>query len=558
MTTHTSVYTAFKNAAEDHRDKIALRWKHDTTWKQCTYHEFLEKVDAFADSLIRIGVKRKDKIAIWSENRPEWLMADLALNKIGAISVPIHTTSNEDSVLRIIAHSESVGIILSGDMFDKGYSLPKDTLKMSVCFDRKETKEKDLFIHCISFETLTGGKDISSKNDPYKLASIVYTSGTTGAQKGAMITNRNFLSNIESSCDRFPIYKTDIFLSFLPLSHILERTAGSYVPITQGATIAYATSVKNLLGELSEIRPTMLIAVPKIFERFHEGVFMKVEEGSAGKKKLFYWAMKQSPQNKIRFALASILVHRKIRSRFGSRLRTAISGGASLQRHIIKFFFKVGVPIIEGYGLTETTAAITVNKPSNPKPGSVGVPIRGIDVRITKEKEIIAKGPLIFEGYWNNPAETKRVFSDEWFHTGDLGYIDEERNVYIIGRAKEIIVTKNGKNIIPETIESVLNESHYIEQSLVVGHKRDHLVALIVPQMDTFKKENILPNSMERTIHNDIERINRKLPYHEHVRSFAILEKPFTIESGDLTPTLKIRRLLIEKKYIKVIDRLYR
>lgn len=512
----------------------------------------LERVDALAEGLRVIGVDRGAHVAIWSENRPEWLIADLAINKLGAVSVPIHTVANRANAEHILVHSESMFLIVSAGIAEKNPDLPHQALRRVVVIGETvpEALQSDTTMLFKDLFDLRSTALMLPENAS-EIASIVYTSGTTGLPKGVVLTNRNFLANIEATTARIPIFPTDVFLSFLPLSHILERTAGSFLPMLSGASIAYAENIPSLRSNMEEIRPTVLVSVPKIFERIYEEVFHKASHAPAWRKKLFFWALKH--RKGVRGHIASILVYQKIRNVFGGRMRIAVSGGASIDARILRFFARVGVPIIEGYGLTETAAAVTVTTLTDDRPGTVGRPIPGVEIRLAEDREILIKGNVVTAGYWNDAHQTHNALTpDGWLKTGDIGSIDTDSFLTIVGRKKDIIVCSNGKNIAPEKLEGLLNLEECISQSLVIGHRRPFLIALLVPS------PRIPQDKAERILRECVERLNKELEPHERIRDIAIVPAPFTMEADELTPTLKVRRHIIEQRHRTLIERSYK
>ncbi len=556
----SNIYEKIIEVAKENREKTAVQWKDGTKWKSMTYKKFVEKVEDFAGGLSEIGVGHKTKVAILSENRPEWLIADFAINKLLAISVPIHITSNRSLVEFILNNSNSGFLLVSKNLFEKHFDFLNNWQGSIILFEQSEKADKE---KVLTFNDMIDKQGVASnieENQDYskEIASIIYTSGTTGDPKGVMLSNENFLFNIESAKKVIEVKTDDVLLSFLPLSHVLERTAGSYVPILSGASIAYAESIQKLQDNMSEVKPSILICVPKIFERIYEKIFFQANSGSELKKKIFFWALKQKKEG-IKRTLAKKLVYKKIKNAFGGKLRFAISGGASLNQRIIKFFDNVGVEIVEGYGLTETAPLVSANTLENKKIGSVGKPIPDIDVRIAKDKEIIVKGKNVMCGYWRNDEATREVLDENgWFKTGDMGFLDSDNFLTIIGRKKDIIVLSNGKNIAPEHIEGIINLSTYIEQALVVGHKKSCLTALIVPDYEKIKKEFGKVEDLHSIIKKELDKINSKLHHYEIVKNFKILDKPFTMEKEELTPTLKVRRKIIEAKYEKIISNMYK
>lgn len=557
-----TIYTRFTQVASKNYRRPSVYWKENKQWHSYTYGELLNKVDTLADNLINLGIKKDDHVAILCENRPEWLLYDLAINKLGAVSIPIHITANHRMVEFILKHSESNFLFISESCYRKhitfltqfnlvkiiviGVKAGSNSTGLTIPFKELLKKAEETF-HLPPADV--------SEND---LASIIYTSGTTGEPKGVMLTNKNFLANIDSICKTIDIYSDDKFLSFLPISHIFERTAGSYTPILSGASIAYAESIKTLAGNIKEAKPTILICVPKIFEVFQEKIIEGIERKHPIIRKYFYMYLENKEDTLTRW-LVDKMIYKKIRHIFGGRLRLAASGGASIHERILLFFNGIGICLIEGYGMTETSPVISVNLPEYAKIGSVGKPIKDVLVRIASDNEICVKGENVTSGYWKNDEATHALFDEEgWLKTGDLGQMDSDNFLTIIGRKKELIVTTSGKNIAPTAIENLLNMSPFIFQSFVAGHGKDYIVALIVPDEETIKnhfdEEKV---DVYTLIKKEIGKVNSELMIHEKIVKFYILQQPFTIEADELTPTLKVRRNIIEEKYKKEIDSMY-
>jgi len=367
-----------------------------------------------------------------------------------------------------------------------------------------------------------------------------------------------------------PVKKTDVFLSFLPLSHVLERLAGYYIPISVGATIAYAENIKQLPQNLKEVRPTILISVPRVFEKFHDTIWDKIRT-SGLKNRFFHWALRQRKRT-LRYKIGDSLIFKKIKANLGGRLRLTVSGGATLNERIARFFYKIGVMVLEGYGLTETSPVVAVNRERDFRFGTVGKPLPGTKVKISPEKEILVRGPNVTKGYFKNEEATQRSFDqDNWFHTGDMGFLDKQGFLTVIGRIKEMIVTSGGKNVWPEPIEARLNKDRFIVNSMVLGNNRRFISVLIVPdweEVEMWLKENKLPmQEPEKLIKNphilDVfqqrldQKINPNLCEYERIRGFNLLVHDFSQERDELAPTLKLRRHIIEKRYQKEIDEIY-
>ncbi|MBD3299977.1 MAG: AMP-binding protein [Candidatus Moranbacteria bacterium] len=572
----SSIYQCFREIADRYGSKQALLFKHKQNWKSITYKKLLLLVDNFSQNLSEIGVNPGDKAAILSENRPEWLISDLALNKSGAISVPIHITSSKDDIQYIINDSKSKYLIVSSSILrDNPELLEADDFKKIIVFNlnkfKKSLKKQKNFEKWLKNKEFLKNFAVLAKTRPnqpssklnYKpntndVTSIVYTSGTTGKPKGVMLTNKNFISNVSAVTQVIKIRPDDLFYSFLPLSHVLERTAGSYSAILSGASIAYSSSIKKLSAELPQINPTILISVPKIFEKIFEKISQNLKTSGDLKKKMFFWALRKKNKAYQNFIAEKLILNRIKKKIFGKNLRFAVSGGASISKSIIKFFDGLSVAIIEGYGLTETAPIITVNPLKGRKLGSVGKPIKNVEIKTSKNKEILVKGSNVFGGYWQKENLNKEVFTQNgWFKTGDLGFIDNENYLTIIGRKKDIIVTSNGKNIAPNKIECLINLSPLVSHSIVIGHQRKYLSALISPNVAIKKSDNLKMKEYEELINKEIAKINKKLSHFERIKKIKVINNPFSIEKGELTPTLKIRRKIIEARYKKVIEKMY-
>lgn len=552
------IYAKFKKIAEENKDEVIVNYKNDGQWESYKYFDFLSRVDALAVGLLDLDIEKGDRAAIFSENRWEWLASDLAINKIGGISVPIHYTSNQDTIEYILKDSESDILIISRKLYykHKEFIDSLNDLDEIILLDNEKNSNFLMFSDLIEKNK---GREVENVNN-LEISSIIYTSGTTGEPKGVMLTEDNFVSNVESVLKRIKVYQSDIFLSFLPLSHVLERTAGSYVPVFSGASISYVGDILKLSEYFGEVKPTIMISVPKIFEKSYEKIFAGIKEKGESFEKIFYKALRQK-RGSLSWKIADFLIFKKLRKKvFGGRLRLAISGGANINEQILKFFKKIGVEIVQGYGLTETSPIVSANSLEDNKLGTVGTAIEGVEIKIAPDKEVKVRGLNIMKGYWKKEDKTKEVMDDDgWFLTGDLGFLDKDNFLTIIGRKKEIIVTSNGKNIAPEKIESVINLNLFIEQSLLVGHKRAYLAALIVPDKKTIKEKFGSDNEalFYDIVEKEMKKINKQLESHEQIKKFKIIDKAFTIEAGELTPTLKIRRKIIENEYESAINKLY-
>ena len=568
----------FFQTAEKFSKKPALLAKESGVYFSYTFEQIAKKVKIFANALLDLGIQKGERVVILSENRPEWAIADLGIMSIGAITVPLHPTFNPKAICNVLNHSEAKVVVVAGtDLLVKVLLFQRELPFLEKIIyveqlnnDLKKISEKKI-LNWSDLVDRAEFKDFIPKNlNSEDICTIIYTSGTTGNPKGVMLTHKNLLENLEAVKRAVPIKASDIFLSFLPLSHVLERLAGYYVPLLTGASIAYAENAKKLPQNLKEIKPTILISVPRIFEKFYDVIQAKIASSSAFKQNFFHWALRRK-DNGFSHWLADHLIFKKIRNQLGGRLRLTVSGGASLNKKIAKFFLKIGILILEGYGLTETSPVISVNRENDFKFGTVGKVLNNIKVKISSEKEILIQGPSLMKGYYKDLAETQNVIDkDNWFHTGDLGFIDQDGFLTIIGRKKEMIVTSGGKNVWPEVIEKEINHDLYISQSMVVGQNRKFISALIVPDWEKVKKflksKNLLVKDPEELIKSPeilnlfeerIELINKNFSHFEDIVKFKLIVNEFSQEKEEMTPTLKLRRQFIEKHYQREIEEMY-
>ncbi len=568
--------------------------KIDGVWRPTTYREFRKDVYRLARWLLSQGVSHGDRVGVLSHNRKEWAVADMAILSVGGVNVPIYPTLEPQQVKALIKHSGSVIVFvenqqqlekLGADVTD----LPD--LRKIVTFTPTTAKEN---LPVLSLQTAMGPEELTAEEiDKVRvrskrltsddLSSIVYTSGTTGIPKGVMLTHGNFASNVEAVKMIVRIDETDSCLSFLPLSHVLERMAGYYLMLSSGVTIAYAESVETVAQNLVEVKPTLVISVPRLYEKMYDRVQKTIAEGPPIKRTLFNWALsvgrerdqlarqgRKSTINDISFRVANLLVLNKIKDKVGGRLRFFVSGGAPLEKKIGEFFASAGVLILEGYGLTETSPVTNVNRPDSYRFGTVGPAIPGVDVRIADDGEIEIRGPNVMRGYYKMPEETREVLSDDgWFKTGDIGVIDPDGHLRITDRKKELIVTSGGKNVAPAPIENLFKTSPYIMQIMCVGDRRKFIGALIVPDWERVKSKldaklqqmsaEQLTSAPEviKVIKDEVENLNQELPRYERIKSFVLLANEWTQESGQLTPTLKLKRRIIHNDFAAEIERIY-
>ena len=573
-----------------------LMHKAGGEYRGISYSELRQQVERFASGLASMGLRRGDRVAIISENRPEWVICDMAIVSLGAIDVPIYTTMTAKQIEFILNDSGSRFVIVSNQFqLAKVQKIFKEVPSLERIIILRDLTDQEIpntvgFAQVMAygerFSTLEPGyvRNATQGVHPEDLLTIIYTSGTTGNPKGVMLTHRNMVTNVQSASQVIELNTNDTMLSFLPLCHSFERMAGYYTTLACGATIAYAESLETVRDNMLEVRPTVVTTVPRLFERIYSRIRKQVDADTPLHRKIYQWAIgvgKQHAQARrkgkvpvilgAKHAIADALVFKKIRARTGGRMKYFVSGGAALPKELGEYFEAIGLVIIEGYGLTESSPVITGNTPDDYRFGSVGRPIPGVEVKIAADGEILARGPNIMKGYWNNPEATKEAVDEEgWLHTGDIGMIDNDGFVHITDRKKHLFVSSGGKNIAPQPIENLFLSSKYIEQFMLIGDRRMYLTALIVPDFEALKEyadgrripyrdELDLTKSEEidALMEKEIGAIQRDLANYERVRKFTLLEKPFSIEEGELTPTQKVRRKIVEERYAELIEKMY-
>jgi long-chain acyl-CoA synthetase len=594
----TSMGAIFQNRVQQYGDKTLVSFKNKTgAWVEISWNKLNGMVRDLGSFLINRGIKPGDKVALFSPNRYEWWVADLAIISVGAVNVPIYATNSVEESRYILDNSdakkcfagtkehmdkivEARGKLPNLDeiiIFDDIHNLPAGVITL------KEALEEGRAV---------AGKDAFDKRltqiNIEDVATIIYTSGTTGNPKGVMLTHKNFVSNVNQAHAIDPDFLSGdhTFLSFLPLAHSLERTCGYYIPIYLGHKVAFAESTEKLLANFTEIRPTFLVSVPRIYEKIHSGITAKVATAPPIKKALFGWAMGVAKENlpyvcenrersgffAFKYSLADKIIFSKLRSALGmDKLVAAISGGGPLSVSDAEFFLGMGIKVLEGFGLTETTPITNANRPKRIKPGTVGPAVKDTEIKIGNDGEVLIKGPQIMKGYYKNEAATREAFTEDgYFRTGDIGEIDRDGYLKITGRIKDIIVTSGGKNISPQNIENALLTSAFIEQAAVIGDNRKYLSALIVPAFTTLEswaKEKNIPFSSRKDLigkqeinklfEQEIEAQLKDFGRVEKIRKFVLLESEWSQDTGEMTPTMKLKRKVIRQKYEKEIESLY-
>ena len=580
----------FKATTQKFPNKPALFFKENGKYCFHTWAEVGHKVDAIASFLAKQGLVSGDRMAILSENRPEWAITDLAAQAIGVATVPIYTSLTAPEIQYILHDSGAKMLAVSGKtLFEKISLIQKSLLALKGVFGFEavlKVHENEISIPVYLFAEatkLSPDTAINTEIDhvtPDALASIIYTSGTTGQPKGVLLTHDNFIQNVMMCKKTLKMSHTDAHLSFLPLCHVFERMAGHYLMIHIGASIAYVENMDTVPQNMMEIRPTFLLGVPRFFEKIQSRVAEKVKRAGSLRRGLFFWAMglrqkkrrgeKRSLMDKLLVPLAWFLVYRKFRNGLGGRLRFCVSGGAPLAKEIAEFFYDLGVMIYEGYGLTETSPVISVNYEKKVRFGSVGVPLAGVQVKTSEDGEIVTKSACVMKGYFNKEQETAEVLKDGWFYTGDLGRLDGDGFLFITGRKKELIVTSGGKKVSPRPIEELLEKDPYLLRGVLYGEGKKYITALIIPKeeslMDHVRQQKLAFTNYESLLKEKIiyEFLDRRIqelmkdfaPY-EKIKYFLLLPHDFTQASGELTPTLKVKREVVLSRYRSGLDALY-
>ena len=581
-----------KKNLEKHPVKSAIGFKKkDAGWKELSWKKFSEIVFKTANALKNAGVQENDKVAIYADNSSEWMIFDLATLAIGAITVPIYSTNNAEQAEYIINDS-GAKVILAGNQ-----------AQYDACLEILHANKSSLEHIIVSKKAVWIKKEFNSffledfiaKSSPKldfivkeydDVATLIYTSGTTGTPKGVMLTHGNFIKAFDAHFEffKFKNFEEELSLAFLPLTHVFERS-WSLLCLYGGARVYFLEDPKNIAKALEEVKPTMMCAVPRFFQKVYAGVLEKAEESSSLKKKIFDWALEIGWQTaelrrnekpipfglKIKENVANALVFSKIKEKMGGRLWFLPCGGASLSPEVTRFFDSIGIHITVGYGLTETSATLTLFPLTHFEHGTCGKTLPGVEIRIGENDEIQARGNGIMKGYYNQQEETEKVFTEDgWFKTGDAGKIDEKGNLTITDRLKDLMKTSNGKYIAPQQIENLLTNNNFIQQIALIAEGRQFVSALIVPNFE-FLTEFLKKNNIPFTNWNDVvknEKVNHfykekiqelqsHLSDYEKVKKFALLPAEFEISTGEITPTLKVKRNVVMKKYAEVIEEMY-
>jgi long-chain acyl-CoA synthetase len=589
-----NIASLFYGQVESNKGKTALRRKKDGSYIDIKWEDYGHNVRKMACALINLGLKDGDRVAIFSYNCPEWAYMDLAALSLRAVVIPIYFKSNALQVEFILRDSKTSLIMVGDESQFATVNSIRDRLPdmKKVIYAGEKVPGKDPAALTVS-SLLAGEADKAEAAElarrigeisPDDIATLVYTSGTTGEPKGVMLSHKNLLANVRSDLTAVSMGKGDVGLSFLPTSHVLDRVVVHYMSIVIGGIVAYAGSLESVIEDIQLVRPTAMCGVPRMFEKIYSGIFDRVNSGPAMQKNLFHWAVVTgsavvskraakkpiSPWLKLNYALADALIFVKIRKLFGGRMKLFASGGAYLQEEIDIFFRAIGIPIMHGYGLTEATCTVTLNTRDDFKPGTLGRPLPGVKISTAEDGEILVRGDLVMKGYYNRPEDSSEALEGGWLHTGDMGYIDGQGYLVMTDRKKDILVTSGGKNISPQRLETLLRTSRFIEQAVIIAERRRFVSALIVPDFLQLKQyclgagiEYSVPGEMVKKpeiiklYEAEVDKVNSMLDSYEKIKSFVLMPQELTAEAGELTYTLKVKRRVVDEKYRAIIDKMY-
>ena len=560
----------FESQKDKLRDKSLFWHKENGNWVSISWNEAGRQINILSEFLKTIEINKGDRVSIISKNSPFWCISDLAIMKIGAITVPAYTTSNENELLYLLNHSESKLALLDEEAYLKIKKIKKKlifTKKFILLENLKSTENKSFFIYHKDILNKKIVTNYQEKNIDYKIskddtACIIYTSGTSANPKGVMLSHNSIKSNIEGA----KIYLDDIkinnhkFLSILPLSHAYERTGGFLLPIYIGGEIYFSNNRDQLLNDLQFVNPTLMVAVPRLYDVLLKKISNSIKSKNKIIKYLFeknlilgnkkYKNESLNVKDKFLDFIIDLTIRKKIKKIFGKNLMAFVSGGAALKQNAAIFFFSMGIKILQGYGQTEYSPIISITPFNNIKLDKVGKAIHLTEIKLSKDKEILVRGKSLMQGYWKDKKSTDKTIINGWLHTGDLGLFDDENYLKILGRKNEMIVNSGGENIAPSPLEDLFLSYDEIDQIMIYGHEKPYLVALVYPSEEI--KEN------KKLVRKIFDEVNNNLSLTKKIRKFYLIKNPFSIESSELTPTLKMKRRIIEKNYHKELQSLYK
>ncbi|MBX3044788.1 MAG: long-chain fatty acid--CoA ligase [Candidatus Kapabacteria bacterium] len=579
--------------------KPAFRFKKDGFWIEMLHNELLEKVTCMALGLLELGIRHGDRIGIVSENRIEWIISSLAINCIGAVDVPLFPILTSKQIEDIFGDCSATAVIVSNNYQLSKILEFKDRLTSlrQIILMSEEEQPRDVFVHNLN-NIIARGCELRTSNErmnliqeqiekikPDDLITLIYTSGTTGNPKGVMLSHGNILSNIDGSMALLPDLSNHESLMYLPLCHSYERIAGFYTLFFFGTLISLAESIESVPANVSEIKPSLITTVPKMLETMKKKVYISIDKESKITKTMFNWAVsigekksrldsekKSNPIVNAQYKIAEKIVLSKIRAKLGGRMKLFVSGGAPMSPQVGNFFQAIGITVLQGYGLTEASPVVSLNSYENNEIGTIGLPLPNIEVKIAADGEILVKGPNVMKGYWNDQAATNAAIDPEdWLYTGDIGEFTSKGNLKITDRKKNLFVSSGGKNIAPQPIENLICHSRYIDNCVLIGDNREYITALITPnfeQLESLAKgfgieyanvtELISNDKIITHIKQDIDFYQKDLSKFERIRRFQLLSEPFTVNGGELSPKMSVKRHIVERKYSDLIETMYK
>lgn len=575
-----NLVSMFLTRVEERGNQPFLWAKHDGSWQSVSYDEAARQVAALSESLLRLGLAPGDRVMLVSENRPEWLIADLAIMAAGCVTVPTYTTNTTRDHTHILGNSGARAVIVSSQKLAN--ALIPAVLFSSDCQDvigiddiRTGQSVEGLRFHhwaelvqdATDLDAIRARASTVGRGD---LACLIYTSGTGGAPRGVRQHHGAILHNVAACTDVIANdfgWDEEVFLSFLPASHAYEHTGGQYFPIGLGAQIYYAESLEKLAANIEEVRPTLMVVVPRLFEMLRARILKTIEKSGGLSQHLLTRALsigQKKSEGRMPLwdrpmdAILSLTLRKKISAKFGGRIKAMVSGGAPLNPEVGLFFDALGLTMLQGYGQTESGPVISCNRPKTGiRMDTVGPPLLATEVRFAEDGELLVRGELVMHGYWNNPEETARVLKDGWLHTGDVGHFDEKGRIAITDRKKDLIINDKGDNVSPQRVEGMLTLQPEIAQAMVTGDRRPHLVGLLVPEPELVAELKADPAALKARLQKAVDRVNADLSVIEKVRRFTLADEAFTVENEMLTPSMKIRRHVIKGRYGDALDGLY-
>lgn len=587
-----SLATMVLTRVRTYGERQVMRAKRKGGWEEVSWNALGEQISKTAQGLKAMGLQAGDRLAILAENRPEWAVVDLACLFLGAVDVPLYLTSTAKEIAYILHDAGVRAVAVAGEgQLGKILQVSQDLpdLEFLILIDYGPKEETRIGrLRSLGLEGLMSLADRDGGGiDPVPnpgLATIIYTSGTTGPPKGVMLSHANILSNCRAATEILPLNEDDLIVSFLPLSHAFERTAGLYTLLMAGASVAYGGGTVTVTKDLLEVKPTVLCCVPRVLELIYRRVRSEWENARFPKKQILGWALDigkkvglYRPEGRplpfflsVQNRLADRILFRRLRLLLGGRIRFLVSGGAPLAAEIARFFYGAGIPVYEGYGLTEAAPVVSCNLPGRCRPGSVGPALPGVEVTIAPDGEILVRGPNVMQGYYHRPEETREIIDAEgWLHTGDVGKIDAEGFIHITDRKKDLIITSEGENVAPQNIETLLKQDPLIEEVCVIGDRRPYLTVLIIPNLplvETLARKQGIPTTVPEMLAHPairalfrrrLDEVNKALPLYARMRNFTLLSQPFSQDQGQLTPTLKVKRRVVAEMYREVIEAMY-